>query len=105
MEDGTVTDTKTANVGTIVQVIGPVVDVEFPTGELPDIYNAIEIPLGDCIKITERFFLCGEMMFVDAYQAEHEYEFTYPGVTYSVTAKGKENDGFTPLGIGPGSMF
>jgi F-type H+-transporting ATPase subunit beta len=52
-EDETVTDTKTANVGTIVQVIGPVVDVEFPNGKLPDIYNAIEIPLGDKIITTE----------------------------------------------------
>jgi F-type H+/Na+-transporting ATPase subunit beta len=29
--------------GTVVQVIGPVVDVEFPPDRLPDIYNAIEI--------------------------------------------------------------
>ncbi len=34
--------------GKVVQVMGPVVDVEFPEGvELPEIYNAIEIPLGD----------------------------------------------------------
>ncbi|PJF38652.1 MAG: hypothetical protein CUN54_10400, partial [Phototrophicales bacterium] len=26
--------------GTIVQVIGPVVDVRFESGELPNIYNA-----------------------------------------------------------------
>jgi F-type H+-transporting ATPase subunit beta len=31
--------------GKVVQVIGPVVDVEFPPDQLPDIYNAIEIPL------------------------------------------------------------
>src|SRR6201982_1523037 len=32
------------NTGNIVQVIGPVVDVEFPDGErLPKIYNALEI--------------------------------------------------------------
>ncbi|PSO51549.1 MAG: F0F1 ATP synthase subunit beta [Cyanobacteria bacterium SW_9_44_58] len=36
------TKTKT-NVGRIVQVIGPVVDVEFPTGDLPKIYNALRI--------------------------------------------------------------
>ncbi len=30
--------------GRVVQVMGPVVDVEFPSGELPDIYDAIEIP-------------------------------------------------------------
>ncbi|MDF2440537.1 MAG: F-type H+/Na+-transporting ATPase subunit beta [Abditibacteriota bacterium] len=29
--------------GKVVQVIGPVVDVEFPPDQLPDIYNAIEI--------------------------------------------------------------
>lgn len=31
------------NIGRIVQVIGPVVDIEFPGGELPEIYNAIKI--------------------------------------------------------------
>ena len=29
--------------GTIVRVIGPVVDVRFPEGELPDIFNALEV--------------------------------------------------------------
>ena len=29
--------------GSVVQVIGPVVDVEFPDGQLPDIYNALKI--------------------------------------------------------------
>ncbi|MER3469637.1 MAG: F0F1 ATP synthase subunit beta [Thermoflexus sp.] len=32
------------SVGRIVQILGNVVDVEFPPEELPDIYNAIEIP-------------------------------------------------------------
>jgi F-type H+-transporting ATPase subunit beta len=32
------------NKGHIVQIMGPVVDVEFPTGELPEIYSAVEIP-------------------------------------------------------------
>ncbi len=31
--------------GKIVQVIGPVVDIEFPAGKLPAIYNAVLIPL------------------------------------------------------------
>jgi hypothetical protein len=30
--------------GKIVQVIGPVVDVEFEPGQLPLIYNALEVP-------------------------------------------------------------
>src|SRR5512140_330162 len=33
----------TPNVGRIVQVIGPVVDVEFPAGKLPTILNAVRI--------------------------------------------------------------
>ncbi len=32
------------NQGRIVQVIGPVVDVEFEPGQLPAIYNALEVP-------------------------------------------------------------
>jgi F-type H+-transporting ATPase subunit beta len=31
------------NIGKVIEVIGPVVDVEFPEGELPTIYNAVEI--------------------------------------------------------------
>ena len=36
------TATKT-NVGYITQIIGPVVDVKFPGGKLPQIYNALTI--------------------------------------------------------------
>ncbi|MHB1005225.1 MAG: F0F1 ATP synthase subunit beta [Chloroflexota bacterium] len=32
--------------GRVVQVMGPVVDVAFPEGQLPDIYNAIEVQRG-----------------------------------------------------------
>ncbi|MBI1875684.1 MAG: F0F1 ATP synthase subunit beta [Acidobacteria bacterium] len=35
--------TTTERVGRVVQVIGTVVDVEFPDGQLPDIYNALRI--------------------------------------------------------------
>jgi len=31
------------NVGKIIQVIGPVLDIEFPSGDLPEIYNAVKI--------------------------------------------------------------
>lgn len=34
-------------VGKVVQVIGVVVDVEFPAEELPDIHNAVHIDMGD----------------------------------------------------------
>ena len=29
--------------GKVIQITGPVIDVEFPVGELPSIYNALEI--------------------------------------------------------------
>lgn len=34
---------KEGHVGKIVQVMGPVVDIQFPEGSLPAIFNAIEI--------------------------------------------------------------
>ncbi len=33
--------------GIVRRVIGPVVDVQFPSGKMPDIYNAIEVKLSD----------------------------------------------------------
>ncbi|MFL0250482.1 F0F1 ATP synthase subunit beta [Clostridium neuense] len=41
------------HVGKIVQVIGPVVDIRFDAENLPDIYNAIEINMGDKKLIAE----------------------------------------------------
>ena len=35
------------NIGKVTQVMGPVVDVRFNEGELPAIYNALTIPVGD----------------------------------------------------------
>ena len=34
-------------VGHIIRVVGPIVDAEFPNGQLPNIFDAVEIPLGD----------------------------------------------------------
>jgi len=39
-------------IGKVVQVIGTVVDVEFPAEALPDIYNAIEIDMGAGKKLV-----------------------------------------------------
>jgi F-type H+/Na+-transporting ATPase subunit beta len=36
-------DKKKARIGTVVQVIGPVVDVKFESGDLPEIYTALRI--------------------------------------------------------------
>ena len=35
--------TATRNIGKVVQIIGPVLDIEFESGQLPELYNAIEI--------------------------------------------------------------
>lgn len=38
-----VTTTEKTNTGRITKIIGPVVDVEFPRGKMPQIYNALKI--------------------------------------------------------------
>jgi F-type H+/Na+-transporting ATPase subunit beta len=43
MKETNVTGKNKENIGRVVEVIGPVVDVEFDQGHLPAIYNAIEI--------------------------------------------------------------
>ena len=42
-----------SNIGKVTQVIGPVIDIKFNQGELPDIYNAIEIKLDDKRVVCE----------------------------------------------------
>ncbi|CAB1253971.1 ATP synthase (subunit beta, component F1) [Clostridiaceae bacterium BL-3] len=41
------------NIGKVIQVIGPVVDIKFNTENLPNIYNAIDIQSGDKKIVTE----------------------------------------------------
>jgi F-type H+-transporting ATPase subunit beta len=43
--------------GTVVQVIGPVVDIDFPEGYLPKIYNAIKIPRTNIEGIEEELIV------------------------------------------------
>jgi F0F1-type ATP synthase beta subunit len=45
--------------GKVVQVIGPVVDIEFPAGELPEILNAITIK-GKADKVDIDLFIIVE---------------------------------------------
>ncbi len=48
--------TTDKSIGYVRQVIGPVLDVEFPSGSLPKIYNAIVVsgknPVGDDVSVT-----------------------------------------------------
>jgi F-type H+-transporting ATPase subunit beta len=50
------TATAIHNIGKIVQVIGPVLDIEFEAGHLPELYNALEItgtaPDGNAIRVV-----------------------------------------------------
>lgn len=39
--------------GIVTRVIGPVVDIQFPAGELPELYNAIEISMEDRKVVLE----------------------------------------------------
>ena len=45
-------ETLTKNEGLISQIIGPVIDVEFQQGELPEIYNALKIQKDDGTFVT-----------------------------------------------------
>ncbi len=41
------------NIGKVVQVIGPVIDIKYDSDGVPNIYNAIEIKVGDRIVMAE----------------------------------------------------
>jgi F-type H+-transporting ATPase subunit beta len=48
------------NIGYVTQIIGPVLDVTFPSGNLPKIYNAINVKNGDSIIVCEVQQLLGD---------------------------------------------
>ncbi|MFI5281165.1 MAG: hypothetical protein ACHQU1_11750, partial [Gemmatimonadales bacterium] len=39
------------NMGKVVQIIGPVIDVEFEPGQLPELYTALRVHEGD-VRLT-----------------------------------------------------
>ena len=41
------------NIGTVIQIMGPVLDIRFPEGKLPELLNAIEIPNGGGKVVAE----------------------------------------------------
>ena len=51
-----VTTAEKTNIGAITQIIGPVLDVKFSSGQMPQIYNALTIkgknPAGDDVAVT-----------------------------------------------------
>jgi F-type H+/Na+-transporting ATPase subunit beta len=56
-------DKKYNNVGHVIEVIGPVVDVEFSEGDLPDIYNAIEVVYSEGSETEKRERIITEVQF------------------------------------------
>ncbi|MGH3791862.1 MAG: F0F1 ATP synthase subunit beta, partial [Pseudonocardiaceae bacterium] len=44
-EKSTATDSTSAGIGRVVRVAGPVVDVEFPRGQLPQLFNALTVEI------------------------------------------------------------
>ena len=41
------------NIGTVTQIMGPVLDIRFPEGALPELLSAIEVPNGDNCVVAE----------------------------------------------------
>ena len=41
------------NKGTVIQVMGPVLDIRFADGQLPELLSAIEIPHGEATIVAE----------------------------------------------------
>ncbi len=41
------------NTGAVVQIMGPVLDIRFPEGSLPELLNAIEVPHGETVIVAE----------------------------------------------------
>ena len=78
--------------GNVVQVIGPVVDVEFPQGHLPNIYNALRVDQdGDTKAGKPEIHLTLEV-------AQHLGENRVRGVAMSST------DALEAAGLAPGQM-
>ena len=41
------------NIGTVVQVMGPVLDIRFPEENLPELLTAINVKNGDSVIVAE----------------------------------------------------
>lgn len=48
--------------GKVIEVIGPVIDVEFPEGELPDIYNALKV-VSDGVEDSDPINIVTEVQY------------------------------------------
>ncbi len=51
--DKELTELATKHIGTVVQILGPVLDIRFEDGQLPELLNAIEVQQGDRTLVCE----------------------------------------------------
>jgi F-type H+-transporting ATPase subunit beta len=52
--------TTATNIGFVTQIIGPVIDVEYPNGTLPKMFNALNVMSGNSIVVVEVQQLLGD---------------------------------------------
>ncbi|HMW91011.1 MAG TPA: F0F1 ATP synthase subunit beta [Candidatus Obscuribacter sp.] len=85
--------------GQVVQVIGPVVDVEFPSRHLPEIYNALEIagvnPAGEQMKVV-----CEVQQMLGDNRVRSVAMSSTDGMTRGMTATDTGNPITVPVGKG-----
>ncbi len=85
------------NIGKVIQIIGPVIDVRFEAGKLPDLLGCIEVANGDekvvcevASQIGDDVVRCIAMSSTDGMQRGAEAVYTGSGITVPV---GKETLG------------
>lgn len=95
----TVLDAPTLTQGRVVQVIGAVIDVEFSSGHLPEIYNALEIkgvnPAGD-----ERRVICEVQQMLGDNRVRTVAMGSTDGLTRGMIAVNTGQPITVPVGIG-----
>ena len=95
----TVLDAPTATQGRVVQVIGAVIDVEFASGHLPEIYNAIEI-VGTNPAGEEKKVVCEVQQMLGDNRVRSVAMSTTDGLTRGMIATNTGQPITVPVGVG-----
>ena len=95
----TVLDAPTATQGRVVQVIGAVIDVEFASGHLPEIYNAIEI-IGTNPAGEEKRIICEVQQMLGDNRVRSVAMSSTDGLTRGMIANNTGQPITVPVGVG-----
>lgn len=95
----TVLDAPTATQGRVVQVIGAVIDVEFSSGHLPEIYNAIEI-IGTNPAGEEKRIVCEVQQMLGDNRVRSVAMSSTDGLTRGMIATNTGQPITVPVGVG-----